>query len=77
MPRPAIFEAMFASPGLAARIDRAEGRLCGGIARAERARPAGQGSLVFDVAGGVAVFAGAGAPANKLIGVGFDGLPAD
>jgi GNAT superfamily N-acetyltransferase len=30
---------------------------------------------VFDIAGGVAVFAGPGSPTNKMIGVGFDGLP--
>lgn len=67
--------AMFTGPDLAARIDRAEGRLCAGIARAVHHADPTAGSAVLDLAGGVAVFAGPGSPTNKLIGVGFDGLP--
>ena len=67
---------MFCSPGLAARIDRAEGHLCAAIA--ERLRASAPLALhaaepfVFDLAGGVAVFAGPDSPVNKMIGIGFE-----
>ena len=32
---------------------------------------------VLEIAGGVAVFAGPGSPSNKMIGIGFDGVPGD
>ncbi len=64
---------MFTPPSLAARIDRAEGRLCAGIARAVAAHSPEQRSEVIEVGGGVAVFAGPGSPTNKMIGIGFDG----
>jgi GNAT superfamily N-acetyltransferase len=67
---------MFASPQLAACIDRAEGRLCAGIARAAEARTLERTTEVIEIAGGVAVFAGRGSPTNKMIGIGFDELPA-
>ena len=66
---------MFATPDLAARIDRAEGRLCAGIARVVAAQAPDYGSDVVEIGGGVAVFAGVGSPTNKMIGVGFDGVP--
>jgi GNAT superfamily N-acetyltransferase len=66
---------MFTTPDLAARIDRAEGHLCAGIARGVAAQAPAEGSEVIEIGGGVAVFAGAGSPTNKMIGVGFDGLP--
>lgn len=72
---------MFANPELAARIDRAEGRLCAAIA--ENVRAAGGASsppedvAVVEVGGGLAVFAGADSPTNKMIGAGFDGSPPD
>jgi ribosomal protein S18 acetylase RimI-like enzyme len=58
---------VFASPALAARIDRAEGRLCAAIAREF------QHARVIEVGGGVAVFAERDSPSNKLIGAGFSG----
>jgi GNAT superfamily N-acetyltransferase len=64
---------MFVSQELAARVDRAEGRLCAGIARAVAAGSPEPRSEVFDIGGGVAVFAGSGSPSNKMIGIGFDG----
>jgi GNAT superfamily N-acetyltransferase len=67
-----IMNHMFASVALAARIDRAEGRLCAGIARAVAAHNPGERSVVIDIAGGVAVFAAAGSPTNKMIGIAFD-----
>ena len=66
---------MFTTPDLAARIDRAEGRLCAGIARVVAAQAPDYGSDVVEIGGGVAVFAGVGSPTNKMIGVGFEGLP--
>ena len=68
---------MFTTPDLAARIDRAEGRLCAAIARGVSAQAPDLGSTVIDIAGGVAVFAGAGSPTNKMIGVGYSELPDD
>jgi GNAT superfamily N-acetyltransferase len=61
---------MFADASLAARIDRAEGRLCADFARI---RPSAVRPVVLPVCGGFAVFAGPASPVNKLIGLGFDG----
>jgi hypothetical protein len=66
---------VFASAELAARIDRAEGRLCAGIADAVRRESPDERSAVIAIGGGVAVYAAAGSPTNKMIGVGFDGVP--
>jgi GNAT superfamily N-acetyltransferase len=66
---------MFATPDLAARIDRAEARMCASIAEAVARRAPGLRSAVYDVAGGKAVFAGPHSPTNKMIAVGFEGLP--
>src|SRR5437762_11128552 len=68
---------MFATLELAARIDRAEARLCASIAEAVRRRSPDLRSVVYDIAAGKAVFAGPHSPTNKMIGVGFDGLPGD
>jgi GNAT superfamily N-acetyltransferase len=60
---------MFCSPVLAARIDRAEGRLCAALAEG-----AGMASrFILPLGGGVAIFAGPDSPSNKVIGIGFDG----
>src|SRR5262245_53031000 len=58
---------MFSSPELAARIDRAEGRLCASIARH------GRDARVIELGGGVAIFAAQDSPTNKMIGIGFSG----
>src|SRR6478735_9189432 len=68
---------MFATPDLAARIDRAESRLCASIADAVRRHAPDLRSAVYDIGGGKAVFAAPHSPTNKMIGVGFDGRPAD
>jgi GNAT superfamily N-acetyltransferase len=68
---------MFASPQLAARVDIAEGRLCAVIARAVGDRFPEYRPCVFKLSGGVAVFAGAHSPSNKMIGVGFEEQPGD
>jgi len=66
---------MFATPELAARIDRAEGRLCAGLARAGAALDPASDVFALEVSGGMAVFAGAGSPVNKMIAIGFDAPP--
>src|SRR5262245_34806648 len=58
---------MFTSPDLAARIDRAEGRLCAAIA------DACDDPRIVELGGGVAVLAARDAPSNKMIGIGFSG----
>jgi GNAT superfamily N-acetyltransferase len=66
---------MFATASLAARIERAECTMLMELARAAAAR-LGRGEVVVaPIGGGVAVHTGAGSPANKLAGLGFDKLP--
>jgi GNAT superfamily N-acetyltransferase len=62
---------MFADSSLAARIDRAEMRLSMSIAETVARRDPSARVLVSPIAGGHAVFAGPGGPANKAIGIGF------
>jgi GNAT superfamily N-acetyltransferase len=62
---------LFADSDLAARIDRAEMRLSMAIADTVARRDPSARVVVSPIAGGHAVFAGAGGPANKAIGVGF------
>jgi GNAT superfamily N-acetyltransferase len=69
----------FCSIDLAARIERAEAALISDGARcAAAARPPAEAGriLTLPVAGGVAVWAGDGSPLNKVVGVGFAGVPA-
>jgi GNAT superfamily N-acetyltransferase len=65
---------LFADSNLAARIDRAEMRLSMSLAETLARRSPDARVLVSAIAGGHAVFAGAGGPANKAIGVGFDAV---
>jgi GNAT superfamily N-acetyltransferase len=60
---------MFCSADLAASIDRAEARLMIAIAREAGARDAGLRPFVVPVGRGAAIYAGPGAPSNKMIGV--------
>lgn len=62
---------MFADIALAARIDQAEMRLSMSLAATVARRNPDARVMVSPVGGGQAVFAGAGGPANKAIGVGF------
>ncbi len=64
---------MFCTPSLAARIDRAEGRLCAAIADHFREHAADGGAFALPMGGGIAVYAGPNSPTNKVIGAGFDG----
>jgi GNAT superfamily N-acetyltransferase len=66
---------MFATASLAARIERAECTMLMELARAAAVR-LGRGEVVVaPIGGGVAVYTGAGSPANKLAGLGFGDLP--
>ena len=69
-------QAPFASIDLAARIDRAEMRLTATLASAAVEARGGDG-FVGEIAGGVAAFVAPSSPMNKVIGVGYDGLPDD
>lgn len=67
---------MFATTELAERIERAEVRLSTAVA--EGAASAGIPNVhVVRVGSGVAVYGGQHSPVNKMIGVGFDGVPSD
>ncbi len=68
---------MFCATELAARIERAEAQLSADIGTAACARSGAPPAFVEEIGGGFAVFAGAGAPVNKLIGAGFGGPPDD
>ena len=62
---------IFCDPPLAARIDRAEARMCAEFAQLVGARSPGARVTTLPLAGGLAVYAGPGAPMNKVIGVGL------
>jgi GNAT superfamily N-acetyltransferase len=67
---------MFCPSNLAARLDRAEASLCGSMASLLGERDPARRTFITPIAGGAAIYAGSGAPMNKLIGAAFDG-PAD
>ena len=62
---------LFGSLGLAGRIDRAEARLCAEFADLAARRHPERRVLTVPLAGGLAVYAGPGAPMNKVIGIGL------
>lgn len=66
---------LFCGSDLAARIERAEAQLIAEATEAARRRRADGGGFVIPVADGVATFAEAGSPYNKIAGLGFGGLP--
>ncbi|MGW6427134.1 GNAT family N-acetyltransferase [Nocardia sp. NPDC055053] len=65
--------ALFCGVGLAARIERVETEAIVGAAEVGMRR--GPGGFVRAFGGGAACFAGAGSPLNKVVGVGFGGVP--
>ncbi|MEX2661755.1 MAG: GNAT family N-acetyltransferase [Vicinamibacterales bacterium] len=67
---------MFTSQSLARRIERAEVSLVVAAARAAARRVPAVQLLIQDMCGGAAVFVERGAPFNKVVGVGFEGVPA-
>ncbi|MEU0791933.1 GNAT family N-acetyltransferase [Amycolatopsis sp. NPDC005961] len=68
-------ERLFCDIALAARIERAEARLTAESSDAARKRRGDTVGFARPLAGGVASFAEADSPFNKIIGLGFDGLP--
>jgi ribosomal protein S18 acetylase RimI-like enzyme len=66
---------MFCSTALAERIESAEaGLIAAGV---DAARHRGSDCFEIAVAGGRACFAGANSPFNKVVGLGFGGVPSD
>jgi GNAT superfamily N-acetyltransferase len=68
-------ERLFCDVSLAARIERAEARLTAESSDAARTRRGDTAGFARPFAGGVASFAEADSPFNKVIGLGFGGLP--
>jgi GNAT superfamily N-acetyltransferase len=64
---------LFCGTGLARRIEAAEAQLI--VATTEAARRRGATGVVMPVAGGFACFADDGSPMNKVVGLGFAGVP--
>jgi GNAT superfamily N-acetyltransferase len=67
---------LFGSTALAERIERAEAELISAATEAAGLRTRSE-TFVIPVAGGAACFAEAGSPMNKVVGLGFHGLPTD
>jgi len=63
---------MFADAALAARIDRAEGRMCAQVAEAFRISRPASAPFVLPISGGQAVYVGPSSPLNKVIGLCLD-----
>jgi ribosomal protein S18 acetylase RimI-like enzyme len=68
-------ERLFCDVALAARIERAEARLTAESSDAARARRGDSIGFARPFSGGVASFAEEDSPFNKVIGLGFGGLP--
>lgn len=68
-----VDEQLFCGIELARRIERAEAQLITAATEATRGR--GAEGLVLPVAGGFACFAEPGSPMNKVVGLGFKGVP--
>jgi len=68
---------LFGSTELAAAIEAAECRLLRGALAPARARGATPEPFEIDCAGGVALWAEADSPLNKVAGLGFGGMPAE
>jgi GNAT superfamily N-acetyltransferase len=64
---------MFCDTDLARRIERAEADLISAATRAAAGR--GAPGVTQRIAGGFACYADAGSPMNKVVGLGFDGVP--
>jgi hypothetical protein len=60
---------------MAWRIERAEAQFIAKASEAARRRGADDAGFVIPIAGGVASFAEAGSPLNKVAGLGFGGVP--
>jgi GNAT superfamily N-acetyltransferase len=67
---------LFCDTALARRIERADAALIAASSEAARRRGAAPPGFVIPLAGGVASFADADSPFNKVAGLGFAGAPA-
>jgi GNAT superfamily N-acetyltransferase len=65
---------LFGSTALAERIERVEAQLITTATEAARVR-VGDGVFVIPIAGGAACYAEHGSPLNKIVGLGFGGVP--
>lgn len=68
---------LFCGTELAERIEQAEATMIGAGAEAARQRGTDGAQFVIPIAGGLACFAGDGSPLNKVVGLGFGGVPDD
>lgn len=68
---------LFCDIELAARIERAEAELIARSSEAATARSSDSAGFVIPIAGGVASFAQADSPFNKVAGIGLQGLPGE
>jgi GNAT superfamily N-acetyltransferase len=66
---------LFCDAAMAQRIEQAEAQLIVKASEAARRRRADDVGFVIPIAGGVAGFAEAGSPFNKVAGLGFGGVP--
>ena len=66
---------MFCSTSLAERIERAEAGLI--VASTEAARERDDAAFAIPIRAGAACFAGENSPFNKIVGLGFGGVPDD
>jgi GNAT superfamily N-acetyltransferase len=66
---------LFCDIALAERIERVETQLIAGASAAARRRRGDTAGFTIALAGGVASFAEAGSPFNKVAGLGFGGVP--
>jgi hypothetical protein len=66
---------LFCDTAMAQRIERAEAQFIAKASEAARRRRADDAGFVIPIAGGVAGFAEAGSPYNKVAGLGFGGVP--
>jgi len=66
---------LFCHTALAGRIERAEAQLMADVSEAAHRRGARPAGFVLPIAGGVATFAEADSPYNKVAGLGFGGMP--
>ena len=66
---------LFCDTAMARRIERAEAQFIAKASEAAHRRRADGAGFLIPVAGGVASFAEAGSPYNKVSGLGFGGVP--
>jgi GNAT superfamily N-acetyltransferase len=68
---------LFCATDLAERIERVETQLIAAASAAARRRGADPAGFALPISGGVASFAEANSPFNKIAGLGFGGLPGE